>query len=120
MSSNRRDSSLVSILGEQGKIGLVSLSARCQIASLRASGRISAAQFLSNRQDLVTVSDEGAVHIWYSLCSHLEFELIPLPRDLRMYRCKRELRSDHFTSASALALSKNDGGYQLQHVCFLF
>jgi len=92
VSSNRRDSSLVSILGEQGKIGLVSLSARCQIASLRASGRISAAQFLSNRQDLVTVSDEGAVHIW----------------DLRMYRCKRELRSDHFTSASALALSKND------------
>lgn len=108
VSSNRRDSSLVSILGEQGKIGLVSLSARCQIASLRASGRISAAQFLSNRQDLVTVSDEGAVHIWYSLCSHLEFELFPLPRDLRMYRCKRELRSDHFTSASALALSKND------------
>lgn len=32
-----------------------------------------------------------------------------------MYRCKRELRSDHFISASALALSKNDGEYDLQH-----
>ena len=115
MSSHRSNSPLVSILGAQGKIGLVSLSARCQIASLRASGRISAARFLSNKQDLVTVSDEGAVHIWYNLCSSLEFELFLCFRDLRMYRCKRELRSDHFISASALALSKNDGEYDLQH-----
>ena len=52
--------------GEQGSIAVMSLSSRTKLATLTAEGHISGATFGACERDLMTVNNEGTVHVWYT------------------------------------------------------
>lgn len=79
--------------GEQGSIAVMSLSSRTKLATLTAEGHISGATFGACERDLMTVNNEGTVHVW----------------DLRMNRCKQKVKETAFYDATTLAFCDAKG-----------
>lgn len=96
---------LVCVLGNHGRVSLVSLKSRTTIAAFKASGHVKGAVFGTQGQDLLTVSEDGTVHVWYvAFCEQRGVLNCLTHRDLKMNRCRQQFRDVNVTGASAIAL----------------
>eukprot|EP00775_Hariotina_reticulata_P010513 gene10513-10672_t len=83
---------LLAFLGDAGHIGLVSLSSRTPVGSLKMNGSARAAAFSSDGKTLVTAGGDGVIYTW----------------DLRSQRCLHQQRDEGAVGCTSIAISPDN------------